>query len=63
MKFHISKHANEESECRGIAPEILEAVLENPNQIVEEYEGKKAYQSKIDSGSKTFAWYFPLKSL
>jgi len=51
MKFHVSKHANEESERRDITPEILEAVLENPDQIVEEYEGKKAYQSKIDSGS------------
>jgi hypothetical protein len=47
MKFHISKHAREESERRGITPEIFEAVLENPDQIVEEYEGKKLISRRL----------------
>ena len=29
---------------------LVEAVLEKPQQIVEEYGNKKAYQSKIDFG-------------
>jgi hypothetical protein len=30
---------------------VVEAILENPDQIVEEYGGKKAYRSKILSES------------
>ncbi len=47
MNFEISAHAREESKRRGIPPDILESVLANPGQIVDEYGGKKAYQSKI----------------
>ena len=37
-------------ERRGIPQGMLEAVLENPQQVVPEREGKKAYQSQIDFG-------------
>jgi hypothetical protein len=37
-------------ERRGISLALVESVLENPQQIVPEYEEKKAYQSKIDFG-------------
>lgn len=47
MKFKISAHALEESNRRGIPPDILESVLKNPGQIVDEYGEKKTYQSKI----------------
>jgi hypothetical protein len=36
MKFEISAHAFEESNRRGIPPDILESVLNNPDQIVDE---------------------------
>ena len=51
MKIVVSAHALEESQSRKIPSNIIDAVLENPEQIVEEYGGKKAYQSKIALGS------------
>lgn len=50
MKFKLSNHALEEMERRGIPREMLEQVLANPQQVVIEREGKKAYQSQIDFG-------------
>lgn len=50
MRFKLSNHALEEMERRGIPREMLELVLANPQQVVDEREGKKAYQSQIDFG-------------
>jgi Domain of unknown function (DUF4258) len=50
MKFKLSNHALMEMTRRGIPREILERVLDNPQQVVDEREGKKAYQSQIDFG-------------
>lgn len=50
MRFRLSNHALQEMERRGIPQGMLEAVLENPQQVVPEREGKKAYQSQIDFG-------------
>jgi len=50
MRFKLSNHALEEMERRGIPREMLERVLDNPQQVVDEREGKKAYQSQIDFG-------------
>ena len=50
MKFRLSNHALEEMERRGIPREMLERVLDSPQQVVVEREGKKAYQSQIDFG-------------
>jgi hypothetical protein len=50
MRFKLSNHAIEEIERRGIPREMLERVLDNPQQVVDEREGKKAYQSQIDFG-------------
>lgn len=50
MKFKLTNHAKQEMERRNIPLPILEGVLEQPQQIVNEYGGKKAYQSKIDFG-------------
>lgn len=47
MKFEISAHVLEESNRRGIPLDMLKSVLKNPGQIVDEYGGKKAYQSQI----------------
>jgi hypothetical protein len=37
---------------RGISPNLVEQVLQTPQQIVPETRGKKAYQSIIDFGAK-----------
>ncbi|MEQ8226026.1 MAG: DUF4258 domain-containing protein [Candidatus Eremiobacterota bacterium] len=50
MKFSISVHAREQIRRRLIPLNILETVLNNPQQIIPEQGGKKAYQSKIDFG-------------
>ena len=51
MKFEISSHAHEEIGRREIPLNIVESVLHNPQQIVDEYGHKKAYQSIIDIGT------------
>ena len=50
MKFKISQHASEEMQRRAIPLTLLETVLQNPQQVVPEYGGKKAYQSRVDFG-------------
>ena len=50
MQFILSKHANKEMILRGISIDIIKNILENPQQIVDEIDKKKAYQSKIDFG-------------
>ncbi len=47
MRFKLSNHALEEMERRVIPREMLEFVLNNPQQVVVEREGKKAYQSLV----------------
>ena len=47
MRFKLSNHALEEMERRGIPREMLELVLDNPQQVVVERDGKKAYQSLV----------------
>ena len=51
MRFEISRHAHEEIVRREIPLNIVESVLHNPQQIVDEYGHKKAYQSIIDIGT------------
>jgi hypothetical protein len=51
VKYKLSRHARLEMERRGIALDLLEHVLHNPQQIVMETRGKKAYQSIIDFGA------------
>ena len=50
MKFRLSRHANLELRRRAIPMELLETVLRNPQQIIEQPDGKKVYQSQIDFG-------------
>jgi hypothetical protein len=51
MTFEISRHAREEMERRAIPLNIVETVLQNPQQIVDEYGNKKAFQSIMDIGT------------
>lgn len=50
MKFRLTRHAEDELKRRMIPRELLDSVLENPQQVAPEYGGRKAYQSKLDFG-------------
>ena len=50
MTFSLSRHAQEEAQRRAIPLPLLESVLQQPQQIVQERGGKKAYQSQVDFG-------------
>ena len=52
MKFELSRHAKEEMNRREISETVAEAILQNPEQIVNAYGGRKAYQSIIGSGTE-----------
>ena len=55
MKFRLSRHALEEIERRGVPRDLLDQVLQNPQQILPERDGKKIYQSQVEfGGSKLF---------
>lgn len=50
LNFKLSRHVREEMERRSIPLTMLESVLENPQQVLPERSGKKAYQSQLDFG-------------
>jgi hypothetical protein len=52
MKFEISRHGREEMKRRGVAEDLVATILESPQQIVDEYGKKKAYQSIVDLGTE-----------
>ena len=55
MKFRLSRHALEELERRGIPRDLLEKVLQKPQQVLPERGGKKIYQSQVEfDGGKLF---------
>jgi hypothetical protein len=51
LNFKLSRHVREEMKRRSIPLTMLESVLENPQQVLPERGGKKAYQSQLDFGS------------
>jgi len=50
LNFKLSRHVREEMERRSIPLTMVESVLENPQQVLPERGGKKAYQSQLDFG-------------
>jgi hypothetical protein len=54
MDYKFSRHAQTEMERRKISVDLVEFVLDNPQQVISEKEGRKAYQSKIDVGGRAF---------
>ena len=50
MRFILSHHAQLEMVRRGIPFDLLEPVLNHPQQIVPEKAGRKGYQSQVDFG-------------
>jgi hypothetical protein len=51
MEYKISRHAQTEMERRNISLSQVESVLDNPQQILLEREGRKVYQSKVEFGN------------
>ena len=50
MRIRISRHAEVEMRLRQIPIRLLKSALEDPQQIVAERGGRKAYQSQLDFG-------------
>ncbi|MBM4275658.1 MAG: DUF4258 domain-containing protein [Deltaproteobacteria bacterium] len=50
MKFRLSRHAQQELKRRAIPEKMLESVIQNPQQVIDQPDGKKVYQSQIDFG-------------
>lgn len=51
MEYKISRHAQTEMERRNISLPQVESVLDSPQQILLEREGRKVYQSKVEFGN------------
>jgi hypothetical protein len=51
MNFRFSNHALEEMEKRKVPISFVEAVLENPQQTLQQDEEITIYQSQIDFGT------------
>jgi len=53
MRIRLSRHAKQEMDRRAIPMDLLESLLKNPQQVIEQPDGKKVYQSQFDfAGSK-----------
>ena len=50
MKFKLTEHTEKELIQRQIPRNLLEEVMHAPQQIIPEYFGRRAYQSKLDFG-------------
>jgi hypothetical protein len=55
MSFDLSPHLYKRLELRKIPRQVLEAVLETPEQVLIQEDGTKVYQSKFESSNgKTY---------
>ncbi len=54
MRFHFSKHVQEELETRKIARTLVEQVLQAPEQKVPEVEGITCFQSYVNIDGKQY---------
>ena len=52
MRFHFSKHVNEELERRKIPRALMDQVLQAPEQKVPEVNDITCYQSRVEIGGK-----------
>ncbi|MFI5400511.1 MAG: DUF4258 domain-containing protein [SAR324 cluster bacterium] len=50
MEFRLTRHVREELLNRAIPEHLLNAVLEYPQQVVRQPDGRQAYQSLFDFG-------------
>ena len=51
MNFRFSDHAKEEVKRRRITIDMVNSVLDNPEQVLQVEMGREVYQSKIDFGA------------
>lgn len=54
VRYKLSAHAQKEIERRRIPRELVEAILEKPDQVMPERGNLKAYQSKRQIDGKMF---------
>jgi len=52
LRFHFSKHVNEELERRKIPRALMDQVLQAPEQKVPEVDNITCYQSRVEIGGK-----------
>lgn len=52
--YRLTNHAFEEAERRGIPINVIDSILRSPDQIVDAYAGRKAYQSQIMMQGKLY---------
>ena len=50
MTFALSSHTRAEMTRRAIPLDLLNSVLQQPQQVIPERAGRKAYQSQVDLG-------------
>ena len=46
--YRLTEHAREAAEQRGIALEIVDAVMHAPDQVLEVHPKRKIYQSRVE---------------
>ena len=51
--YVLTEHAELEMSRRQIEPEWVATIMATPEQIVEGFNGRKIFQSRIESGGKT----------
>lgn len=49
-KYILSRHVRQEIQRRQISLELVEQVLNRPQQTIQQEPGKKIYQSQLDCG-------------
>jgi hypothetical protein len=48
MNYKLSRHAKEEAVRRGIPTQMVESIVDNPQQVVLDATGKRVFQSKVE---------------
>ena len=54
MEFRLSRHVRDELERRSIPLDLLQSVLQNPEQIVAAHGGTRAYQSRVEIDGRMY---------
>lgn len=52
--YTVTDHASQEALRRGIPLEVLNSVIESPDQIVDTYQNRKVYQSRVNINGKRY---------
>ena len=57
MSFKFTRHVEDEIKRRKIPANFVDSVLQNPQQIVEEYGNKKAYPTRLRNIGGSYEYY------